>query len=179
MRAIPAIYLAALFGCLCSTSAFAVQADEQQIVRGCKTQVSTKFRQWHLARVPAEVDQFVKSRNESATMVRGDFDGDTRRDVAMLLVEGADPDPQPPARSSLLHIAVCLNTASGMRLYIIERPYCSDGIALSPKGRSYHDFERETEGTYRFDGVHRYCFEKAGATYQFENGAFRQIVDSD
>ena len=72
-----------------------------------------------------------------------------------------------------------MNPTPGTKLYLIDKPYCGDGIALAPKGQSYHDFTTETEGVYKFDGVSAYCFEKAGATYQFENGAFRQIVDSD
>jgi hypothetical protein len=66
-----------------------------------------------------------------------------------------------------------------VKLYIIGQLYCGDGISLAKKGRKYHDFEQETEGTFSEDGVSAYCFEKAGATYEFANGSFRRIVDSD
>ena len=148
-------------------------------MRTCEAQVSAKFRQWRLAPVSPEVEHFAKSRNVSPTRVSGDFDGDGRRDVALLILDGPNPNPQYPGRLDVLHIAVCMNTALGTKLYLIDKPYCGDGISVSPKGGRYYDLERQTEGTYKFDGVHAYCFEKAGATYQFENGSFRQIVDSD
>src|SRR5437762_920879 len=145
----------------------------------CEARVSTKFRQWRLAPVSPDVEQFAKSRNVSPTRVSGDFDGDGRRDVALLFLDGPDPDPQYPGRLDVLHIAVCMSTAWGTRLYLIDKPYCGDGISLSQRGGRYYDFEKQAEGTYKVDGVHAYCFEKAGATYQFENGSFRRIVDSD
>jgi hypothetical protein len=72
-----------------------------------------------------------------------------------------------------------MNTSAGSRLYLIDNLYCGDGIDVSRKGTRYHDFERSTDGTCSLDGIHTFCFEKAGATYQFEYGAFCRIVDSD
>jgi hypothetical protein len=148
-------------------------------MRACEAQVSTKFRQWRLVPVRPDVEQFAKSRNVSPTRVSGDFDGDGRKDAALLFLDGRNPDPRYVDQNIQPHIAVCMNTASGTKLYLIDTPYCVDGISVSPRGRRYYDFERQAEGTYKVDGVHAYCFEKAGATYQFENGSFRQIVDSD
>ena len=42
-----------------------------------------------------------------------------------------------------------------------------------------HDFENFRYVTYRTNGVHAYCLEKAGAPYLFRNGRFIRIVDSD
>ena len=155
------------------------QISEPSLIRACEAQVSTKFRQWRLAPVSPDVEQFAKSRNLNPTRVSGDFDGDGRRDVALLFLDGPDPNPHYPARLDVLHIAVCMNRASATKLYLIDKPYCGDGISVARKGSRYYDFEKLTEGTYKRDGVHAYCFEKAGATYQFENGSFHRIVDSD
>jgi len=57
--------------------------------------------------------------------------------------------------------------------------YCSDGIMIAKKGTRAHDFEKGVSVTYRTNGVHAYCFEKAGATYLYRNGRFIRIVDSD
>ena len=97
----------------------------------------------------------------------------------MLIQEGSAPDPENPGRLDSLHIAVCLTKNTGVELHLVDKLYCGDGIMLAPKGKSYYDFNTEKKGVYLFDGVSAYCFEKAGATYEFENGAFRQIVDSD
>jgi len=145
----------------------------------CDAQISAKFPQWRLAPVSREVEQFAKSRNVSPTRVSGDFDGDGRADIALLVFSGPVPVPDYPDRLDALHIAVCMNTRMGLRLFVIDKPYCGDGIAISRRGSRYYDFEKEQEGRYKLDGVHAYCFEKAGATYQFENGSFRRIVDSD
>jgi hypothetical protein len=112
-------------------------------------------------------------------MVWADFDSDKRLDVALLIQRGSDRNLDYPERLDFLYIAVCRNTISGPVLHLIEKLYCGDGIAVSQRGRRYYDFERETEGVYSHDGVHAFCFEKAGATYQFEKGSFRRIVDSD
>ena len=53
----------------------------------------------------------------------------------------------------------------GVRVGVIDKPYCSDGIAVSGRGGRYYDFEKGAEGAFKLDGVHAYCFEKAGATY--------------
>jgi hypothetical protein len=73
-----------------------------------------------------------------------------------------------------------LTRACGAQLSAKFRQWrIADGITLSPKGARYYDFETDTEGTYKFDGVQAYCLGKAGATYEFENGSFRRIVDGD
>jgi len=94
-------------------------------------------------------------------LLTDDFDGDGRKDVALLIQDGANPDPQYPGRGNSLHIAVCLNTTKGFRLYLIDNPYCGDGIATSPKGGRYYDYNTDKKGTFRHDGVAAYCFEKA------------------
>ena len=138
----------------------APQTNETALVRSCEAQISGKFRQWRIAPV--------KEPDRNQTRLFADFDGDGRRDVALLITTGADR-----------HIAICLNTRSALKLYLIDKPYCNDGIAISRKGVRYYDFENDKEGVYARDGVHAYCSEKAGATYQFENDAFRRIVDDD
>jgi hypothetical protein len=148
-------------------------------VRSCEAQISGKFRQWRIAPLRREVEEFAKGLNQSQTRVLADFDGDGRRDVALLIVEGPDANPDDPRFVEALHIAICLNTRSSIKLHLIDKPYCGDGITVSRKGARYYDFESDKEGVYVLDGVHAYCFGKAGATYQFENGSFRRIVDDD
>ena len=176
--------IAAMCGCVLAwlclpVSTIMAQTLEPSLIAACNAQISAKFRQWRLAPVSRDVEQFAKSRNVSPTRVSGDFDGDGRADIALLVFTGPVPVPDQPDRLDGLHIAVCMNTRVSVRLFVIDRPYCGDGIAVSRRGGQYYDFERQAEGKYKLDGVHAYCFEKAGATYQFENGSFRQIVDSD
>jgi hypothetical protein len=157
----------------------APQVDESSLLRSCEMQISGKFRQWHIAPVTQEVEESAKGANESPTRVFADFDGDGRKDVALLIIEGSNANSGYPQRLELLHIAVCLNAGSDVKLRLIDMPYCGDGITLSRKGAPYYDFETDKEGVYALDGIHAYCFGKAGATYQFESGSFRRIVDDD
>ena len=166
------------FLCL-SVPTLLAQSDEPALMRSCEAQISAKFRQWRVAPVSPAVEQFAKGQNTSATRVSADFDGDGRRDTALLIMEGTDSNRENPNRLDLLHIAVCMNRVSGAQLFVIDKPYCGDGISVSRRGARYHDFENEVEGVYKLDGVHAYCLGQAGATYQFESGSFRRIVDDD
>src|SRR5881628_372529 len=74
------------------------QIAEASLMRVCEAQVSAKFREWRFAPVSPDVERFAKSRNVSPTKVFGDFDGDGRRDVALLFLDGPDPNPQYPGR---------------------------------------------------------------------------------
>jgi hypothetical protein len=181
LKKIATICCYAVLACMClpvpGTSA--AQIPEPALMRACEAQVSAKFRRWRPAPVSPDMAQFAKSRNLSPTRVSADFNGDGQKDVAFLFLDGAGLHPGNPGNLDGLHIAVCMTAAAGARLYLINHPYCGDGIAVSLRGGRYYDFERNAEGNYKVDGVHAYCFEKAGATYQFENGSFHQIVDSD
>ena len=67
----------------------------------------------------------------SPTRVPGDFNGDGRRDVALLVLDGLVPNPGYPDRLDVLRIAVCMNTSLGVTLFVIDKPYCGDGISVS------------------------------------------------
>lgn len=48
------------------------------------------------------------------------------------------------------------------------------GNFVRPAGAEYYDFETDSEGRYDRDGVHAYCYEKAGATYVYKDGGSKQ-----
>lgn len=50
---------------------------------------------------------------------------------------------------------------------------------IAPKGQTVYDYDTGSNVRYRTNGVHTYCFEKAGGTYILERGRFRLVVDSD
>jgi hypothetical protein len=173
------ILVAIPFFLVVSTVCLHAQSREKKLLNACEARITAKYQQWRFVPVTTGVADFAKSRHENPTVTTGDFDGDGRTDVALLIQNGSDPESEYPRRLESLHIAVCLDKKTGIELHVIDRPYCGDGITRAPKGASYYDFETDKRGTYLLDGVSAYCFEKAGATYEFENGAFHQIVDSD
>ena len=156
---------------LLMSAAGAVASDpEPTTVSACERAVSRLWPQWRLAVVSNEVREWARARGVTPTRVRGDFDGDRAEDVALLVQVTDDP------RSA--RIAACLSSRGGEPV-VVEQPYCRDGITRAEKGQRYYDFELDREGVYPHDGVHAYCFERAGATYIYLNGKFERIVDSD
>lgn len=153
--------------------------EDNVMISKCETQITKKFPHWRRASVANEVAEWAKSRGESPTEIYGDFDGNTYRDVALLIQVGQNPKNDYPERLDSLHIAICLNNPPSVTLHLIDKPYCGDLIVLSPKGRRYYDYAAEKTGRYPIDGVGAICFEKAGATYLYDGIKFIQIIDSD
>jgi len=144
--------------------------DQTALNQQCREAVDKLWPQWRFPKVSPEVREWATSRREDPTVAYGDFDGDGRQDVALLI--------QTASESASIKIVACLSRMGATKPVVVEKPYCTDGIRRVLKGKRYHDFS-EREGTYPKDGVHAYCFEKAGATYIFTDGSFQQIVDSD
>ncbi len=160
-----------LLGLALAASADAALRDQTELNRQCRGAVDTLWPQWRFPEVSTEVREWATRRKEDPTVAYGDFDDDGRKDVALLI--------QTAPQSGSIKIVACLSSIGAARPIIVEKPYCTDGITRVSKGRRYHDFSTEREGAYPKDGIHAYCFEKAGATYIFTDGSFRQIVDSD
>lgn len=144
-----------------------VHAAGEVSERECRERITAQSSAWRFYPVAKQVFDAAKRGGSNPTIAKGDFDDDREGDVAFLV----------QFRSAEPAIAVCLSSTQGV--YVIDEPYCSDGIARMRKGRAYYDYELEKEGRYARDGIQAYCFEKAGATYLFEDGKFVRIVDSD
>lgn len=145
-----------------------VVAQSTDIAVACQSEISRLGPKWRLASVSKEVRDAAKKSGEDPRVAYGDFDEDTRQDVALLVESGAFQKK----------IVFCLSSTPGQSL-VVNDPACTDGIIRMAKGERYYDLKTDTNSWYPRDGVHAYCFEKAGATYLLENGTFKQIVDSD
>jgi hypothetical protein len=156
-------------------------AQDAQTEKRCGEQLDNSLRQWSISSVTGEVAEWAKSRRMNPTFVQGDFDGDGRADIALLIQNRSEPSLEYPERAYSSLVAVCLSRPTSVTLHLLKEPYCSDLIARSPKGERYYDFETDRRGTYPSDGVKTVCFEKASATYVYEKqaGSFRRIVDGD
>lgn len=159
---------------------YAARAGDDVLLSACKNLISKNFGKWSLAPVSEEVAADAKKYGYDPTKVYGDFDDDGHKNVALFVQSRAKPRSDRAELVNSPQVAVCLNSPRKIKLHVIPDPYCTDGISVSKKGRRYHDYDRDgEEGIYKRDGVAVFCFEKAGATYQLENGRFRQIIDSD
>lgn len=155
MRFIPVLLL------LWSTTVTGVEPGD------CASALDRQLNGWDFPPINRYVFDGATRAGKNPFVTTGDFDNDKTSDVAFLIV-----------KDSKRRIAVCLSGRRGVAVFIPD-PYCGDGISLVRRGAEYHDFETDSEGRYDRDGVHAYCFEKAGATYIYKDGAFQAVVDSD
>lgn len=133
----------------------------------CAFQLDKQVEGWNLPAVDPNVFYGVTRGGSNPFVTMGDFDNDQARDVAFLIV-----------KAGKTQIAVCLS-GKPEKAFVIGDLYCDDGIARIPKGAKYYNFETDSEGRYDRDGIHAYCYEKAGATYLYKDGSFQRVVDSD
>lgn len=145
----------------------AAMADNGSI-EACQTRIAAEWPRWRFPAIDPEVLEWAEADGQNPTVAEGDFNRDGAMDVALLIE--AQPD-----RKRV--IAVCLTGAD--RLHRIEPLGCQDGIVAMRRGQRYYDFEADTEGVYDRDGVHAYCFGKAGLTYLLRDGRFHAVHDSD
>ena len=103
------------------------------------------------------------------TSVTGDFDDDGREDTAFFI--------ENPKIEKSRAIAVCLSSRADAVL--IKKLYVDESLSVSKKGDSFYNHEIDKEEAYPRDGISVSCCECCGATYLYENGAFRQIIDGD
>lgn len=138
----------------------------------CRAAITSRWSDWRLSPPPADLARYARRADIETNIVRADFDNDNAGDVAVLLLTSG-------TRRGQRHLVVCLTRGSDVELHIVHDPYCGDGIRLMPRGTKAMDLDTGRNVTYRTNGIHADCYEKAGATYLFVNGRFRLVIDSD
>ena len=133
----------------------------------CAFRLDKQLGGWQLPAVDPNVFYGVTRGGNNPFVTTGDFDNDQKDDVAFLI-----------AKEGKKKVAVCLSGQPD-KAVLISDLYCDDGIARMPKGARYYNYDTDSEGKYDRDGVHAYCYEKAGATYLYNKGEFQRVVDSD
>lgn len=148
----------------CSTA----HAASLSLPASCQSSLNRTFPGWHYAPVSEEVRQLSQEQHFNPAVAMGDYDGDGRRDWAVLLEhEGARK------------VVACLTKSTGPRLRVIEEPYCDDLIFTKRAKSRLYNHETDRIEIIKNDGIGTSCFEQAGATYVFERGTIRRIIDSD
>lgn len=134
----------------------------------CRRVIAAQLGDWQTPKTSAEVAAWARQEGFNPVVADGDFDGNGRKDQAILMVSGGR-----------LRVAVCFSDRQGVAVKIIERPYCGDYVVASPANSEHYNYETDATEKIIHDGISVGCFEKAGATYVYENGEFRRVVDSD
>jgi hypothetical protein len=156
----------------CLLSAQSSQAEDADIPSACRASIESRIPGWHLSLPPADLAAYATQTKMKTNILQADLDGDGLRDTAVLLMAR-----QTGRRNQ--YIAVCLERKGQPELHLIREPYCGDGISVARKGQVVYDYRTGKNVTYRTNGVHAYCLEKAGGTYLYIGGRFVLVVDSD
>jgi hypothetical protein len=148
------------------------RAADSGVPEACRLALAARWPSWRLSPPPRNYAAYAKQERIETNVALADFDDDGTRDAAVLLLTSA-------TRQAQRRLAICLTRGNQAELHVVRDPYCGDGIGVVPKGTKAYDYERGDVVTYRTNGVHALCFEKAGATYVLENGRLRRVIDSD
>jgi hypothetical protein len=144
------------------------RANPATLPLSCIEALNRSLPQWRLLDPPADAGKWARSKGFNPTVTRADLNADGRADFAALVsVKGAP------------RLIVCMAKERGVELLIVEQPYCSDLVYRSKAGTSYYNFDTGRREVLARDGVSVSCFEKAGATYVYEHGTLRRIIDKD
>ena len=112
--------------------------------------------------------KWARKRGWNPIVTTGDFDGN-----------GSADWPALGASKGKSKLAICMNATSRLELLVIDESYCAE-LVYRATARSYHyNYETGRNEMIKNDGVSVSCFEKAGATYVYEEVNFRRIIDSD
>jgi hypothetical protein len=151
------------------------EAADRQPPAACVKAINAQLPGWQWSVPPEDLARYAKEKNLPINVAQADFDGDGTRDTAVLLSVPGRGGNKP--RQGI--IAVCLTRDGSTRTLLIRDPYCSDAIAVAPKGTRHYDYGTEKTVTYWTNGVTGYCFEKASGTYLYRDGRFVLVIDSD
>ena len=138
---------------------------------------------WRIAGLNAEVRQDVGSLlGPTPNVIAGDFDGNGRPDVAVL-VEYPNTDEPEKAFTHYVEALAFLNTDRGFVHFKLRdrspAPNPDLYLTLQRRGAEGFDFHARKKFIYAHDSIGEWWFGKAGGTYIYEAGRFRRVTESD
>ena len=154
-------------------------AQATRLPESIRQHLNRKYYAWKFSLIESEIHQFLKQRHARPDLISGDFDGNGRTDYAVYIVYG-----KPPARK--ISVVVWLSTETGWKIHRLETHAAGEEnlpsnsyLVLAKKGTRDYDYHRDRKFTYPHDSIFVGIFEKAGVSYVYGKGRFRQIVTSD
>ena len=177
--------LALLLSLLLVASITNAQQLSSDIPLTVKFELNRQFPNWQFAEVPQEIHRYFATLSNPShpNFIKGDFDGNGQMDYAVYVVYGK------PAKRRVGVVAL-LKRGGTYKSYILvsgeyvpnSRPLEADGatyLALNKKGERAFDFGAQKYFIFRRDAIFVGLFEKAGSSYIYERGRFREILTSD
>lgn len=161
------LMLMALLLCFSTASG---QSLREGLPKSARTKLDRKFLGWKFIDVSPVVKEFVENYlkvGSSPVLIRGDFDGNRRRDYAALVNAG-----------SRTYLAIFLARRTGYRMYVYEKPF-TDYLMLAERGSRAYNYDQQRQITYTNDSIVTVIFEKGGSSHVFQNGRFRSFTSID
>lgn len=156
----------------------AVQAQSINLPDGCKRILDKNFRGWKYAKVQKEISGYHRKNNFpfSPNLIKGDWNGDGKLDYAVLIVRGKLKNSQGEAIGERRLTIAFVRTRDGYKHFQFDG---GDYIALMKKGSKDYDYETDKSFRYKTDAIFDGIWEKAGVSYVWTNGKFKEIITSD
>lgn len=155
-------------------------AQTHQLPAAAVQKLNRRFPGWKFAEPSAEVQQFFKDqmKGESPVAISGDFDGNRKRDYAVLIRHGSYFNTQRQPIGPRYYLIVFLRRDRHYKMHVIKNP---DGeyLCLAKKGTCDYSYDEQKEITYANDAILTCIFEKAGSSYVYKNGKFVSFISSD
>jgi len=145
-----------------------------------KDLLNRHFPGWNWPTVDDEECRTVKNCGGAEAhplMIRGDFDGDGRIDVAVLIQHGVSSDDRGLGAWPNTYIVAFLNCRSRYRMVIVTKE-AGASLLLMHKGASDYDYDSQCNFKYANDTIFS-GMGMGGTSYIFKNGYFRPVVTSD
>ena len=156
------------------------QSPSNRLPASTRVMLDRRFPGWKFSEVSSEVQQFFKQAMHGASpvVIRGDFDGNRRRDYAALINYGHVLNHQRQVIGPRYFLVIFLRRTSGYKMYVIKDPG-GEYISLAKKGTLDYNYETQKEITYANDAIETCILEKGGMSYVYKKGRFVSFVSSD
>lgn len=154
---------------LCASSVSWAQSYPEKLPASVRVMLNRRFSGWKFSEVSPQVRQFFREnmRGPSPVVISGDFDGNGRRDHAVLV-----------QRRTRCYLIVFLRRTADYKMYVVKDPN-GEYLSLARKGSRDYNYNEQKEITYANDAIVTGILEKGGSSYVFKNGRFRCFVSSD
>ena len=164
---------------LCAGSSFGQARDSEKLPVSVRKLLNQRFPGWKFADVDEEHRRFIKQEmiGDSPVVIKGDFDGDSRVDHAVLIRHG-DLYYERKVVGPRHLLVVFLRRTRGYRVHVIKEP---DGqyIVLAKKGTGDYNYDTQKETTYVNDAIMTVIPEKAGSSFVYWKGRFYKFLSAD
>ena len=172
------IVLLCVLSCVPATLA---QTQPEKLPASARVMLNRRFPGWKFAEVSSDVQQFFKQEMKGASpvVISGDFDGNRRRDYAVLIWHGYYPKyPGQATAAPRDYLVVFLRRGTHYKMHVIKEPN-GEYIGLAKKGTTDYNYNTDKEITYANDSIFTGILEKGGSSYVYWKGRFYSFISSD